>query len=344
MWGDWRGRAPEQPQEKAPCGACGEPGLDRHRFAFAGWLAHTECAVHNVRGASDRGDDCFGVAIRGGGGPPRRRTFRLTEMLPRICRRYDGDTEWGVHRRRQLALSWPSATSDGEEATNLTENQQAEGTVREEAGVACTFYGLDLENPAPGSVDNHMRVPVLCPHRGFVHFTCMLERADRLARGHIEPRSSVACSFKWAGGSRSPHPAELAGDRPMTESGGRWTASRNTMHFADLLQWDVPGPGPASYLTTGVYDSFELMVHFQPLRSSCAPCLAMLWACLERLTLISVTRRNGRCCRPLPCAVRRVRDPIAECLVAVNKPAALHRALGTSNNTWQASTPSGWNI
>ena len=28
----------------------------------------------------------------------------------------------------------------------------------------------------------------------------------------------------------------------------------------DPLQRDVPGPGPASYLTTGVYSSFELMI------------------------------------------------------------------------------------
>ena len=49
----------------------------------------------------------------------------------------------------------------------------------------------------------------------------------------------------------------------MSESGGRWAALRNTMQFADLLQRNVPGPGPASYLTTGVYDSFEVMVRSQ---------------------------------------------------------------------------------
>ena len=32
------------------------------------------------------------------------------------------------------------------------------------------------------------------------------------------------------------------------------------MQFAELLQRDVPGPGPASHLTTGVYNSFELIV------------------------------------------------------------------------------------
>ena len=49
----------------------------------------------------------------------------------------------------------------------------------------------------------------------------------------------------------------------MTESGGRREALWSTMQFADLLQRVVPGPGPASYLTTGVYDSFELMIRSQ---------------------------------------------------------------------------------
>ena len=35
------------------------------------------------------------------------------------------------------------------------------------------------------------------------------------------------------------------------------------MQCADLLQRDVPGPGPASYLTTGVHGSFEFMVRSQ---------------------------------------------------------------------------------
>ena len=46
----------------------------------------------------------------------------------------------------------------------------------------------------------------------------------------------------------------------MNESEGRWAALRTIMQLADLLQRDVPGQGPASYLTAGVYSSFELMV------------------------------------------------------------------------------------
>lgn len=47
----------------------------------------------------------------------------------------------------------------------------------------------------------------------------------------------------------------------MNEPGGRWAVLRVTMKCADLLQQDIPGPGPNSYLTTGVFRSFELMIH-----------------------------------------------------------------------------------
>ena len=59
----------------------------------------------------------------------------------------------------------------------------------------------------------------------------------------------------------------------MTESGGRWAALKNATQFANLLQRDVPRPGPTSYLTTGVYDSFKLMVHSQ----GRSPISSFLW-------------------------------------------------------------------
>ena len=46
----------------------------------------------------------------------------------------------------------------------------------------------------------------------------------------------------------------------MAEPGGKWAALRSTIQFADLLQRGAPGPGSDSYLTTGAYSSFELMV------------------------------------------------------------------------------------
>ena len=93
MWGDWRGRGLQQPQVEAPCGACGEQVLDRHRLAFAGGIAHTECAAKTMQGASDRGEDWFRVAIEGGDGPSRRRTYRLTEIVQRIYQGCAGATE-----------------------------------------------------------------------------------------------------------------------------------------------------------------------------------------------------------------------------------------------------------
>ena len=74
----------------------------------------------------------------------------------------------------------------------------------------------------------------------------MLERADSLAREHVDPRSSLACRSDWAAGSRSPHPAEFARGLPMTEPGGRWAALRSTMRFADLR------PTPAGRPWAGV--------------------------------------------------------------------------------------------
>ena len=107
-----------------------------------------------------------------------------------------------------------------------------------------------------------------------MHVSCMLERADRLAKGYTDPRSCVACSLEGAGRRRPPLPADLARGLSISESEGRWAALRNIMQFADLLQRDVPGPGPATYLTTGVYSSFQLMVraHMRSLTSSFLLC------------------------------------------------------------------------
>ena len=74
----------------------------------------------------------------------------------------------------------------------------------------------------------------------------------------LGPASRAAANGQGEG---DPNPAELARGLPITESGGRWAALRNTMQLADL-QRDVPGR-PASYLITGVYDTFDLMVRSQ---------------------------------------------------------------------------------
>ena len=87
----------------------------------------------------------------------------------------------------------------------------------------------------------------------------MLDQADRIAGGHADPRPSVACQSAWSGGNPSPDPPELARGLPITELGGRWAAVRRALQFAALLQRDALGTEPASYVTTGVHNSFELM-------------------------------------------------------------------------------------
>ena len=117
----------------------------------------------------------------------------------------------------------------------------------------------------------------------------------------------------------------------MTESGGRWAALRNTMQCADLLQRDVPGPGPASYLTTGVHGSFEFMVRSQWRIQTFSFLLCSLLS--DALGLPQATYLDFPRSRELEVAVgryralfRRVRDPIAGCPAPVNKRVAIHLA------------------
>ena len=88
----------------------------------------------------------------------------------------------------------------------------------------------------------------------------MLDRAEHLASGHVDPRPCVASRSAWPGGNRPPHQAVLARGLPMSGQGERWVAVRSALQFAPLCQRGVPGPGPARCATTGVYSTFERMV------------------------------------------------------------------------------------
>ena len=201
--GEWRGTIPQQ-QVRAPCGVCGRHLEDNQRFTFGGWLVHRTCAVESAAGADGRGDDRFGVAIRDGSGVSRRRTFRLTAIVPRIHMRYDRTTPDGAHQQRQLEILQRSLTSGVEEAASQGEGgQDVERGLEESEEFWCTYCGWPLDNSSGESGEDHARVPVPCTR-------CMLARAENLARGHADPRPCVACRSAWPGGSRPPDPAELA--------------------------------------------------------------------------------------------------------------------------------------
>ena len=99
-----------------------------------------------------------------------------------------------------------------------------------------------------------------CPHGEQEHARCMLDRAERLASGHADPKPCVACRLAWPARSRPLHPAELAEDLPKPRPGGRWPAVAGALHFAELLEEDGSRLDPASYVTTGSHDTFEEMV------------------------------------------------------------------------------------
>ena len=206
--GEWHGTTP-QPQEDTPCASCDRHMGDDERFAFSGWIVHRRCAVESAEGAASRGDDRFGVAIRGGTGPPRRRTFLLAEIVPRIHLRYDRSTDRGTHQQRQLEILWRSLNSDGEKVANRDEGgQHVQGDRGDDAEASCTYCSRALVDSDGQSGDSHVRVPIPCTHGGFVHARCMLARADRIARGYADPRPCVVCQSAWTGGTRPPHPAE----------------------------------------------------------------------------------------------------------------------------------------
>ena len=107
--------------------------MDGQRFLLGGWLVPRRCVIESAAaGAGDRGDDGFGAAIRGGTGMQRRRTFRLTAIVPRIHLRYDRTTPEGAHQRRHLETLRRSLTSGVEEAASQGEGEQdVEGGLEE---------------------------------------------------------------------------------------------------------------------------------------------------------------------------------------------------------------------
>ena len=118
---------------------------DDERFAFSDWIVHRRCAVESAEGAASRRDDRFGVAIRGGTGPARRKTFLLVEIVPRIHLRCDRYTDRGTHQQRQLIL-WRSLNSDGEEVANRDEGaQHVQGERGDDAEASCTYCGRALD-------------------------------------------------------------------------------------------------------------------------------------------------------------------------------------------------------
>ena len=163
--------------------------------------------VQSAEGGADRGDPPFGVAIRGRTGPPRRRAFLFIDIMPRIHMRYDRATDRGAHQQRQFEILWRSGNSCVGEVVNRHEGDQyVHGGRGEGAKASYTYCGRALDDSAGQSGGRHVRVSIPCAHGGSVHARCMLDRADRIARGHTDPRPTGSVPISVAGGKPTSPP------------------------------------------------------------------------------------------------------------------------------------------
>ena len=147
-------------------------------------------------------------------------------------------------------------------------------------------------------------------------------------------------SLGSSGGRRPPRPAELARGLSMNGHEGRWVAVRGGLQFAARVQRSIPGPEPASYVTTGIYSTFELMLRAmggaQSRRSCCAPCTRCAGPASRGVPRSSPTEGMGSGGRPLPNAVRCIRRPTAGYSAPTSEPKALIR---TSRPRLSGRTP-----
>ena len=62
---DGRGASSPQQNRIMSCGVCGEVMERRDVLDFSGWTIHPRCALNTAEGASDAGEDRFGIEVIG---------------------------------------------------------------------------------------------------------------------------------------------------------------------------------------------------------------------------------------------------------------------------------------
>ena len=142
------------------------------------------------------------------------------------------------------------------------------------AGSSLYILRSGLENYGGDSEVDPLWATITCVHVEFVHVSCMLDCAERLACGHKDPRPCIVCRSDWPARSRPPHPAEMAEDLPRPPPGGGWPVVRGALPVAELLEEDGPRLVPVSYVPTGSRQTFEQMtrIHERNAPSSCLVC------------------------------------------------------------------------
>ena len=223
---DGRGEPSPQQNKRMSCGVCGDTMERRDRFCFSRWTVHRRCALNTAEGASDAGDDRFGIEVIGEAGRPRWGAVHLVDFLPRLHMRIDGAAGGGGSQHLRIARLWEDVTpGTGDEGYERGGGWRLRGRpVIEARDESCAACGQALDDPVAGLGGLNAPVQVPCDHGGRVHGRCMLERADRIACRSADPRPCLACQSERPLGRRSPHPTELAGAVAANEeeADGRW--------------------------------------------------------------------------------------------------------------------------
>ena len=167
------------------------------------------------------------------GGAPLSRHASVGDALPPLSTAMAA-TPGRTYRTLESDHLHAGTTKQGDAARSAAERRQ----ITESRGAS-----LD-------SVVNSSWAPVLCPHGDQEHTRCMLDRAFRLACGHADPQSCVACRFEWPARNRPLHPAELAEDLLRPRPGVRWSVVAGALQFAAHLEEGGPRLESASYATT----------------------------------------------------------------------------------------------
>ena len=120
---DGRGEPSPQQNRRMPFGVCGDTMERRDKFGFSGWAVHPRYALNTAEGASDAGEDRFGIEVVGETGRPRRGADRLVGFLPRLHMRIDGAASRGGSQHLRIARLWEDVTpGQVTRGTNETED------------------------------------------------------------------------------------------------------------------------------------------------------------------------------------------------------------------------------
>ena len=109
---DERSASAPQQNRRMPCGSYGENMEMHDRFGFSEWAVHPRFALNTAEGASDAGEDRFGIDLIGEAGRPRRGAVHLADFLPRLHMKIDDAASGSGGQQLRIARLWEDVTRE----------------------------------------------------------------------------------------------------------------------------------------------------------------------------------------------------------------------------------------